>query len=65
MVKANTLNIYYNSKSSKLIIYNINNQDIIQFIEEDLSYILSSEIKDSKHKLYDFVIKPSNIKRRS
>lgn len=63
LIGANTLDIYHNSKNSKLIVYNINNQDIIQFIEGDVSYILSSEINDSKHKLYDFVIKPSNIKQ--
>jgi len=63
LIGINTFVKYKHNKNSKLIIYNVNNQDVIQFVDGVNSYVLSSEVKDGKQKIYDYVLKPANIKQ--
>jgi len=62
LLGSNTITKYLNSKQSEFIVYNVNNQDIIQFIDGTNSYVISSEISDNNHKTYGYVLLPNNIK---
>ncbi|PLX10887.1 MAG: hypothetical protein C0598_09385 [Marinilabiliales bacterium] len=62
LIGINTIVKYKHSKNSKFIIYNVNNQDVIQFVDGVNSYVLTSENKGNKKKIKEFVISPYNIK---
>ncbi|PLX05030.1 MAG: hypothetical protein C0595_01080 [Marinilabiliales bacterium] len=62
LIGINTIVKFDHQKNSKLIIYNVNNQDVIQFVDGVNSFVLTSETKGNKRKIDEYVLNPSNIK---
>jgi len=62
LIGINTFVKYKHNKNSKFIIYNVNNQDVIQFVDGVNSFVLTSGTKGNKRKIDEYVLNPSNIK---